>query len=188
MIGYVLIFDCIIILPSINMILTSHAIIGVVAASAFPSHPVLAFSVAVVSHYIMDAIPHWEYDLLSSKKDRNNPLNNDITIGKDFLRDLKKISADIFISVLASFIIFYFIGLGESILILIAGIAGGIAPDILQFAYFRFRSEPFKSLYIFHYWIHSRTEKLEEHFVVGICLQIFTISLIVFLVKYFMIM
>ena len=168
------------------MILTSHAIIGVAVASAFPSHPALAFFAAVASHYIMDAIPHWEYDLLSSKKDRKNPLNNDITIGKDFLRDLKKISADIFISVLASFIIFYFIGLGESILILIAGIAGGIAPDILQFAYFRFRSEPFKSLYIFHYWIHSRTEKLEEHYVIGIFLQILTISLILWLAKYFM--
>lgn len=76
------------------MILTSHAIVGVAAASVFPSHPILAFSVAIASHYIVDAIPHWEYDLLSSKKDRDNPLNNDITIGKDFISDLKKVLFD----------------------------------------------------------------------------------------------
>ena len=167
------------------MILTSHAIIGVAVASAFPSHPALAFSAAVASHYIADAIPHWEYDLLSSKKDRKNPLNNDITIGKDFIHDLKKIFADIFISILASSIIFYFLGFGAPILILVAGIAGGIAPDILQFAFFRFRREPFKSLYLFHYYVHSRTEKLEKHYIIGIFLQILTISIVLGLAKYF---
>src|SRR3989344_7139838 len=144
------------------MILTSHAIIGVAAASAFPSHPVLAFSAALASHYIMDAIPHWEYDLLSSKKDLKNPLNNDIAVGKDFIYDLGKVFADMLIGIIASFVIFYFLGLSGSILILDVGIVGGIIPDILQFVYFRFRREPFKSLYLFHYWIHSRNKKLEK--------------------------
>ena len=171
------------------MILTSHAIIGVAAASAFPSHPVLAFSAALASHYIMDAIPHWEYYLLSSKKDLKNPLNNDITIGKDFISDLKKVSFDMLLGIIFSFFTFYFIGFDVSSLpILIAGITGGIAPDILQFAYFRFRHEPFKSLYLFHYYVHSRMEKLEEHYVIGIFLQILTISLIVLLAKYFLAM
>lgn len=168
------------------MILTSHAVIGVATASVFPSHPILAFSVAIVSHYIVDAIPHWEYDLLSSKKDKKNPLNNDITIGKDFFSDLMKVLADMLIGIFASIFIFYFFGLGASILILIAGIVGGIAPDLLQFAYFRFRHEPFKSIYIFHYRIHSRNEKLEKHLIIGILLQILTISMLVLLAKYFM--
>ena len=168
------------------MILTSHTIIGVAAASAFPSHPILAFSAALASHYITDAIPHWEYDLLSSKKDRKNPLNNDITIGKDFFSDLMKVLVDMFIGIIVSFIVFYFLGLNGSRLILIAGIAGGIAPDILQFVYFRFRREPFKSLYLFHYFIHSRTERLEKHFIIGIFLQILTIVLIFLLIKFFL--
>lgn len=169
------------------MILTSHAIIGVAAASAFPSHPILAFSVALISHYVMDAIPHWEYDLLSSKKDRNNPLNNDITIGKDFISDLMKVSFDMFLGIALSLFVFYFLGLNfYSLLILIAGIIGGIAPDFLQFAYFRFRREPFKFLYLFHYRIHSRNESLEKHFIIGIFLQILTVSLIVLSAKYLM--
>ena len=168
------------------MILTSHAIIGVAAASVLPSHPALAFSAVLASHYIMDAIPHWEYDLLSSKKDLNNPLNNDITVGKDFFSDFKKVSFDMLLGIIFSFFTFYFIGFNVfSLPILIAGIAGGVAPDILQFAYFRFRREPFKSLYLFHYWIHSRNKKLEKHFIVGIFLQILIISLILWLVKYF---
>lgn len=173
-------------LKLIKMILTSHAIIGVATASAFPSHPILAFSAALISHYVMDAIPHWEYDLLSSKKDRNNPLNNDITVGKDFFSDLIKVSFDMFLGVALSIFVLYFLGFNFfSLPILISGIAGGIAPDILQFAYFRFRREPLKSLYLFHYFIHSRNEKLEKHFIVGIFLQIITISLIVLSAKYF---
>lgn len=169
------------------MILASHAIIGVVAASAFPSHPILAFSVALASHYAVDAIPHWEYDLLSSKKDLDNPLNNDMAIDKDFISDLVRVSLDMFLGIVISFFTFYFLGFKDSSLpILIAGIAGGIVPDILQFAYFRFRREPLKSLYLFHYFIHSRTKSLKKHFIVGIFLQIFTVSLIVLLTKYFM--
>lgn len=158
-------------------------------ASAFPSHPILAFSAALASHYITDAIPHWEYDLLSSKKDRNNPLNNDITIGKDFISDLMKVSLDTLLGIALSFFVFYFLGLNfDSLLILIAGIIGGIAPDFLQFAYFRFRREPFKSLYLFHYRIHSRNESLEKHFIIGIFLQILTVSLIVLSARYFLTM
>lgn len=168
------------------MILTSHAIIGVAVASAFPTHPIVAFSAALASHYIVDAIPHWEYDLLSSKKDKNNPLNNDITIGKDFFSDSKKVSADILTGIFVSFLFFYFLGFDSvSLLILIAGIVGGTAPDILQFAYFRFRREPFKSLYLFHYFVHSRTEELKKRFIVGIFLNILTVVSIVLLVKYF---
>lgn len=169
------------------MILTSHSIIGVAAASAFPSHPILAFTAALASHYIVDAIPHWDYHLLSSKKDLKNPLNNDITVGKYFFPDLKKMSFDMLLGITLSFFVFYYIGFGVKTLpILIAGIAGGIVPDILQFAYFRFRREPFKSLYVFHYYIHSRTEKLKKHFIVGIFLQILTVFLIVLLTKYLM--
>ena len=169
------------------MILTSHAIIGVAAASAFPTHPILAFSAALASHYIVDAIPHWEYDLLSSKKDRDNPLNNDLAVVKDFFSDLIRVLFDMCLGIVISFFIFHFLGFNfNSLLILIAGIAGAVAPDILQFVYFRFRREPFKSLYVFHYYIHSRTEKLKKHFIVGIFLQILTVFLIVLLAKYLM--
>lgn len=170
------------------MILASHAVIGVAAASVFPTHPIIAFSAALASHYIMDAIPHWEYDLLSSKKDLNNPLNNDIEVGKDFFSDLSKVSLDLFIGIVASLVAFYFIGLGiySSLPILIAGISGGIIPDILQFVYFRIRREPLKSLYRFHYFIHNRYRKLEEHFLVGIFLQVIIVVLTVLSANYFL--
>ena len=168
------------------MILTSHAIIGVAAASAFPSHPALAFSAAVASHYIMDAIPHWDSKLLSSKEDADAPLNNDIVVGKNFLSDFKKVFIDALLGSIASSFLFYFFGFGHSMLILIAGISGGIIPDILQFVYFKFRKEPFKSLYIFHLFTHSRYKKLKQHIVAGISLQILTISLILLLAKYLM--
>lgn len=168
------------------MILLSHSIIGVATASIFPSNPLMAFSVALASHYIMDTIPHWDYKLLSSKEDFKTPLNNDIVIGKNFIFDLRNIFIDVLLGVIISFCLFYFFGFGHSVLILIIGIMGGIIPDILQFVYFKIRKEPFRSLYIFHSFIHSRNKSLKKHFIIGILLQILTVALIVLLAKYLM--
>lgn len=166
------------------MILISHSIIGVAAASVFPSNPLVSFSVALLSHYIMDTIPHWDYKLLSSKEDSKTPLNNDMVIGKNFIFDLRNIFIDVLFGVIISFLLFYLFGFGHSVLILIVGIIGGILPDILQFVYFKIRKEPFKSLYIFHNFIHSRHKELKRHNVVGIFFQILTVFLIVLLAKY----
>ena len=168
------------------MILTSHSIIGVAAASVFPSHPLIAFSVALASHYAVDAFPHWDYKLLSSKEDPT-PLNNDIVIGKNFLSDARRVFIDALLGVIASSLLFYFFDFGHSVLILIAGISGGMAPDFLQFVYFKFRKEPFKSLYIFHKFMHSCHKELKQHIVVGVSLQIAIVASIVFLIKFFLI-
>lgn len=167
------------------MILASHVIVGVAVARVFPSHPALAFSAALASHYAMDAIPHWDYHLLSTKMDLDNPINDDITIDRNFISDLKKILFDMVLGTSVSFLLFYFFLPGASVGIFIAGIVGGVAPDILQFAYFRLRREPFKSLYLFHQFVHSRTRELKEHLIVGIFLQIFVVALVVFFVRFF---
>lgn len=169
------------------MILLSHSIIGVAAASVFPSNPMLAFSVALASHYIMDAIPHWDYKLLSSKEDSKTPLNNDIVIGENFIFDLRNVFIDALLGVIISFLLFYFFGFGHSVLILIVGIIGGIIPDILQFVYFKIRKEPFKSLYIFHNFIHSCHKELKRHNVAGIFFQIATVASVVLLIEFFLI-
>jgi hypothetical protein len=138
------------------MTLTTHAIVGAAAASLFPHSPTLAFVVAFASHFAIDAIPHWDYDILSAKKDEKNPLNNDMVIGKEFFLDLMRIGFDAYLGIVVALLLF---GGSEyaSLLNAFIGAVAGILPDPLQFVYWKFRHEPFVSLQRFHVWIHAKT-------------------------------
>jgi hypothetical protein len=46
-----------------QMILSTHAIVGGAIASLFPSHPILIAAAGFTSHLVIDAIPHWDYPL-----------------------------------------------------------------------------------------------------------------------------
>ena len=54
------------------MTLATHAVVGAAAASLIPTHPFLGFIAGFVSHFAIDAIPHWEYSLASAKIDKDN--------------------------------------------------------------------------------------------------------------------
>lgn len=160
------------------MTLTTHAIVGAATASLFPEHLITAFTAGFISHFLIDAIPHWDYKLRSVKKDPENPLNNDMVFGFNFILDILDISFDFFLAVTLPFLIF-----GSSIfsqsLILLVGIAGGVLPDFLQFVYFKFRKEPLLSLQKFHGWIH--TDKRLTEWKRGIALQFILIVFVIFI-------
>ncbi len=140
------------------MTLTTHAIVGAAAARLFPQHPVLAFSAAFASHFLIDAIPHWDYSLRSYKRDESNHLNNDMsTSGLNFVLDLLDIGFDLFLAMFLPFLIFGSVIFSESFIVL-CGIIGGVLPDALQFVYMKFRHEPLVSLQKFHILIHTGTK------------------------------
>jgi hypothetical protein len=148
------------------VILANHAITGAALASLTPNEPLVGFSVGFLSHFILDAIPHWDYyrNLGSVKKDENNPMNDDIVINKKFVNDiLLKVGPDIATGFLISYLVFclYF---KISIIAVLCGSVGGIAPDILHFAYIKWRHEPLKSLLKFHLWIHAPKIKKQAEF------------------------
>jgi hypothetical protein len=136
------------------MILTNHAIVGAALASLVPNAPVAGFAIGFLSHFVLDAIPHWDYDLQSIKEDKNNPLNNEMPLNGKFLKDILKIGLDFFVGLSLSFLIFvvYF---KYSILAIFCGVAGAMTPDALQFIYMKWRHEPLISLQRFHLWIHA---------------------------------
>ena len=166
------------------MILATHAIAGAALAAAMPGQPVLAFAAGAASHFLLDAIPHWDYELRSSRKDEKNPLNNDIVIGRDFWFDLIKLGADTFVGLTLSWFFFqsFFIGqLGLSTFAM--GAVGGLLPDLLQFVYFKLRSPWLTALQRFHQWIHAdHDHKLEP--VIGIISQAFLIAIIISTVRF----
>src|SRR4051812_919290 len=96
-----------------DMTLTTHAVVGTAAAVA--ADAAFGFSVtplvlsasalaAFMSHFAADAIPHWnEGQLLSSiVEDSNDPLNIDMKLNKQFVRDLGILATDALLGLLAS--------------------------------------------------------------------------------------
>lgn len=137
------------------MVLTPHAIIGAAVARAFPTNPLLAFTAALVSHFLLDAIPHWHYSLRSQTKDPLSQLNDDMKIGSPFFFDLIRTGADFWLGFILTFLLF---PASDSSLLTtnLAGIIGGVLPDPLQFVYWKIRKEPLRSLQRFHLGVHSK--------------------------------
>ncbi len=164
------------------MTLTTHAITGATFATLVPNYPILGFILGFSSHFILDAIPHWDYSIVSMKRDEKNPLNNDILINQDFYRDLIKIGIDGVLGLLLSFVllgIFY----QRSLFIVFLGAVAGMLPDALQFVYFKWKHEPLISLQKFHtLYIHSKI-RLSKKPILGISLQILLILIIVIFLK-----
>jgi hypothetical protein len=164
------------------MTLTTHSIVGAALASAVPAHPVLAFSLGFCSHFLLDAIPHWDYHLNSMEEDKENPMATDMKIGKSFFFDLIKIGGDF---LLGFVFVFLFFGFGKNFsydAVLFFGTLGAVLPDALQFFYFKWRHEPLSTLQKFHQRIHSKIE-LKNQSILGISTQIIFILLIVLLQK-----
>jgi hypothetical protein len=163
------------------MTLTTHAITGAALATLIPNYPILGFVVGFGSHFILDAIPHWDYYHPVSKKEDEIDLNNGLALGKGFLKigikDLLKIGIDGLLGLLLSFVL-----LGtlhqHSLWAIFMGAIGGMTPDALQFFYFRWKHEPLKSLQRFHVWFHSKTN-LDDKPIIGILSQVAIICFIV---------
>jgi hypothetical protein len=129
------------------MTLGVHALVGAAVGKLVSANPLIAFAAGFGSHFLLDAIPHFDYHIRSLKLNLDMPLESDIVIGKDFARDLAIMGADCLIG----FAVAIFLSWNQSSMpAVIAGALGGVVPDALQFAYYRFRKEPLISLQRFH--------------------------------------
>ncbi len=160
-----------------SMILMTHAIAGAAAARLFPSNPAAAFIAAFLSHFVLDAIPHWNYRLLSHENNPSDPLNGDMVFGKKFIIDISKIFID-FAAGIALSVWLFSPKSDYQASILILGALGGMLPDALQFVYWKLKIEPFRSLQKFHRWVHTKYE-IKNHLVLGVTSQILIIAIIV---------
>ena len=159
------------------MILTTHAITGAAVASLNPTRPISGFFAGFVLHFILDAIPHWEYRIHS---DSINPeIGSKLVFDRVFLTDILRIGSDFSLGIILSFVLFYS---PESVFAVLAGALGGVMPDALQFAYGRIQKGPIVYLQKFHEWIHSPYKKLRHMPALGIPLQALIVAIITLLV------
>lgn len=162
------------------MVLATHAVAGAVLASFFPKYPLLAFCVGFFSHFLLDAIPHWDYHLASLSQDQSDKMNTDMKLGRVFAFDLLKIAADVVLGFVFTFLLFLFFGIPLHTAF-IFGAFGGIAPDFLQFVYMKWKHEPLLSLQKFHMWIHSKIS-LKGRYLLGPLLQVLFLFMLIFIV------
>lgn len=118
------------------MIITSHMLVGAAIGVQSPNIWT-AFCFGVISHYLLDFIPHWEY-LETIKITKAN--------------HLMKIFIDFIIGVIVILIIFWFFPFNK--IIIISGIFGALLPDFIEFLYKNFKIKFLRPLVIFHNKIH----------------------------------
>ncbi len=160
------------------MILASHAIIGAAVGRLFPSSPLSGFIAGLLSHYAMDAIPHWDYTLPSIFERKKSGA------GRVPGREVAYAGIDFIIGILLSFAIFP-TGLGNpGTLSFLSGIIGGVLPDALQFFYLFYKGEPIHSHQKFHNAVHARWH-LKNRPRIGIPLQTAIVILFVAISKFY---
>jgi len=104
------------------MVISPHAVVGALSAGVLVSNPLLALIVGIISHYLLDSIPHGEYhmSLFAGGK----------VTAKDLTQDALKVVIDLTLACLLLILIWstgYF-----SLLVILAGAFGGLLPDGIQ--------------------------------------------------------
>jgi hypothetical protein len=167
------------------MTLATHAITGAAVASFVPQNPFLGFALGFASHFAIDAIPHYDYPILS---DSIHPQKNELRMKFDrlFFRDAVHFTLDACVGIAIAIAMAMFAQPHDNLLAitLIAGSIGGILPDPLQFVSKKIRHEPLTSLQRFHKWIHADWHLRDTgHLWTGIISQSVLVALVIVLVR-----
>lgn len=153
------------------MTLATHIVIaGAIAKPLMGLNPIFAFLAALASHYLSDAIPHWDYDL-ESLEERDNTekqrwnFSRNSTVGDFAHAALDGLLGSAFLFVVfppTSLDIFYW---------LVVVVMGAVLPDFLQGLYF-FRRPPWmRPIHNFHSFMHTKI-KLGPYPLIGIPFQV----------------
>lgn len=141
------------------MTLTTHIVFaGAVTKPLIGNYnPLLIFVVAFASHFILDAIPHFDYKLLSAKEEDSMSAK----IVKDYKlisKDLVRIGTDILVGSVIIVVTYSFLEITFPAIIFIAVIIGAIMPDALQPVYWLSKNSLLKPLHKFHVKIQEKRE------------------------------
>jgi len=174
------------------MTLATHAVVGAATATLFPSHPITAFFAGFFSHFLFDAIPHWDYKIFSCYANPNVAMcvnfkgsksSSQIKPNKLFWLDLIRIGCDAFIGVAIVLLFLQPHGRMQWLTIGV-GAFGAMLPDFLQFVYMRFPHQPLIALQKFHINLMHAKSDLNRRPFIGIISQIAVMICAIVLVKY----
>jgi hypothetical protein len=133
------------------MILTTHAIVGAAIGTQIPSHPVVAVAAAIASHFLIDAVPHWDYPLRSMFRGAKERAT--LKLDRGLIVDFGMIGLDGLFGLAIALCLF---STPANLIAVLCGILGGMLPDALQFVHRIYPRGPLPALQRFHVWIHSK--------------------------------
>lgn len=167
------------------MTLATHAVVGAAVAAALPHHPLLGGLFAFGSHFLLDALPHWDYKILSASANPDAPAK--LSIDRLFLLDLVRIGSDAFLGIAVAA---FFYGTFSSLATIVQqnwlwfiGAAAAMLPDFLQFVYSKYPKGPIAQLQAFHRWIHT-SHRLEGRTFLGISSQFALVIVVLVLASF----
>ncbi len=166
------------------MILSSHALIGAAVARVFTSNPILAFIIGFMSHYLVDAIPHWQYRLTSLMNGHGDLKEKKVVTTKGLVRDFLYLSLDFCFGMLLPLYFFWADGrgAGEFPLAIALGAFGGMLPDALQFFHWLMPKGLLDLHQKFHNRVHTKNE-FHPGSIPGALLQIVIVAACVLISK-----
>lgn len=148
------------------MTATGHALIGAVIAAKI-GNPYLAIPIALASHFAADIVPHWDSGTNWSKKTKK--------------RFLTEAVIDVLVGFTISYGVLWFIFPQTDLLYTFIIIIAAQLPDWATAPYLvGIKKQPFISFYQFQSRFNTRLDKPW-----GIITQIFAISLLILLAKFF---
>lgn len=160
------------------MTLTTHAVAGAAIAGTLSAYPVLALPLAFLSHFLLDAIPHWDYDLKSAKKFVGESTGVELSFGKDFLIDVLRVGTDLSLGLVLAGLVFYIIGDKQIGILVLAGALVAVLPDFMQFAYGKLKTKSLAYFQSWHNYFHASL-RLDNKPVLGILSQVLIVGLII---------
>jgi hypothetical protein len=142
-----------------------------------PAHPYLVIAAAFTSHFLLDAIPHWDFPLRS---DSVNPkVAAAMKYDRALLADMLMIGTD---ALLGMAVALFLLATPGNYFLVLSAASAAILPDALQFAYIRFPREPLVSLQRFHTWMHA-SQSLSGRPILGLSAQIGLVLFVLIIVK-----
>jgi hypothetical protein len=119
--------------------LTTHAIVGAVIVDLMHAYPLLGLALAFGSHFVLDALPHWDYPIRSTciNPSSRAPMSYD----RKLFVDLLKIGGDAAFGIILAVLLFA-TQRGADLTLILAGAGAGMLPDALQFAHMQFPRQP----------------------------------------------
>jgi len=163
------------------MILSVHAIFGAAVASLVPTHPVEAFTLGFASHFVLDVIPHRDYDLISleyGSDGKIKPISLLEIMERKFklVRDLCLISFDALLGLILAFM-FFFNPIHP--VIFLAGAIGSLIPDGMTFLFLIFKHHSLGLFYRVHSSFFHSKFVLKLNQMTGVIFQYFTITVLI---------
>lgn len=161
------------------MTLTTHGAVGAGIMVAFSSNPVLGGVLAFGSHFLLDALPHLDYKILSLDKDVHKESQTvKLKWGREVILDLIRIGLDFNLGMLSAVVIYFLFSFNVlSIWFILTGAFLGMLPDLLQFVYGQVGGRVLGLIQNFHNFTHT-PHRLEGKIFLGTISQLSVICLV----------